>query len=145
MKTMWTALISAIVALLAMLGFAAPASAAAAAAPTDRSSDAPQPVSAAAERTAVPQGRLAEAPTAAWWRADALTRSVPPTMKQRIGAEAHGGSPSARKVPDLDALDGLGGLTKGLADEVAAQAAKKAMTQATTQSQGEGAKALVAA
>ncbi|MCX5200174.1 DUF6344 domain-containing protein [Streptomyces sp. NBC_00237] len=137
MKTMWTALISAIVALLAMLGFAAPASAAAAAAPTDRSSDAPQPVApAAVERTAVPAGRLAEAPAATWWRADTLTRSVPPTMKQRIGAEAHGGSPSARKVPALDALDGLGGLTaKSLADEAAAQAATR----------GEGAKTHVAA
>jgi hypothetical protein len=32
----------------------------------------------------------------------ARDRSLPPTIKQRISAEAHGASPSVRKVPDLD-------------------------------------------
>ncbi|MFJ2739572.1 DUF6344 domain-containing protein [Streptomyces sp. NPDC087440] len=131
MKTMWTALISAIVALLAMLGFAAPASASAAA-PTDRSSDAPQPAgAAAAERADTPAERAAvEAPSATRWRADVPTRSVPPTMKQRIGAEAHGGSPSARKVPALDALDGLGGLGGLLPGEASVKGASQGESSA---------------
>ncbi|CAM5620720.1 hypothetical protein GCM10010329_19910 [Streptomyces spiroverticillatus] len=138
MKTMWTALISAIVALLAMLGFAAPASASAAA-PSDRSSDAPQPAAPAAERADTPAGTASvEAPTATRWRADVPTRSVPPTMKQRIGAEAHGGSPSARKVPALDALDGLAGLGRILPDD--------ASVKATSQGESDAAaKAYVAA
>lgn len=38
-------------------------------------------------------------------------RSLPPTMKQRIGAEAHGTSPSARSVAvPVPGLDGLAGL-----------------------------------
>jgi hypothetical protein len=38
-------------------------------------------------------------------------RSLPPTMKQRIGAEAHGTSPSARSVAvPVHGLDGLAGL-----------------------------------
>ncbi len=126
MKTMWTALISAIVAFLAMLGIAAPASATAA--PADRSSDAPQPAPAAAERTDSPAGRAgrtAVAPTASRSQTEVPTRSVPPTMKQRISAEAHGGSPSVRTVPALDTLDGPGAPTGALPDEAAAKAATR--------------------
>jgi hypothetical protein len=110
MKTMWTALIGAIVALLAAMGFAAPASAAAASAPTDDSSsaggaaDARQASSAPlAARQLDPAARqAAEVPLATRWSAEGTMRSVPPTMKQRIRAEAHGGSPAVRQVPALD-------------------------------------------
>ncbi|MFI6285713.1 DUF6344 domain-containing protein [Streptomyces sp. NPDC051018] len=39
------------------------------------------------------------------WNAGARVRSLPPTIKQRIRAEAHGASPSVRKLPAFD-LDG---------------------------------------
>ena len=55
-------------------------------------------------------------------------RTLPPTMKQRICAEAHGSSPSARSIPaDAGPADGLapgiaahltGGLTNGLTNGV---------------------------
>jgi hypothetical protein len=111
MKTMWTALLSAIVALLAMLGLAAPASATAVPADTANGgpADAPQqsPAQAPAsptflERLLAKSGSAAEVPAAARWSADGVMRSVPPTMKQRIRAEAHGGSPSVRQIPALD-------------------------------------------
>ena len=111
MKTMWTALIGAIVALLATLGFVAPASAATVPADTTTGgpADAPQQSPAQAsgspsflERLLASSGSAAEAPAAARWSADGVMRSVPPTMKQRIRAEAHGGSPSVRQLPALD-------------------------------------------
>ncbi|MEO3972750.1 DUF6344 domain-containing protein [Streptomyces sp. CAU 1734] len=36
------------------------------------------------------------------WNPRTRDRSLPPTIKQRIGAEAHGTSPSVRKLPALD-------------------------------------------
>ncbi|MFI0940990.1 DUF6344 domain-containing protein [Streptomyces sp. NPDC021020] len=52
--------------------------------------------SAPADRAAAPSGRtFVPAP-----RPYARERSLPPTMKQRIGAEAHGASPSARSVAE---------------------------------------------
>jgi hypothetical protein len=38
-------------------------------------------------------------------------RTLPPTMKQRIGAEAHGTSPSARSLRNDDGLDEFGDLS----------------------------------
>ncbi|MDW4904680.1 DUF6344 domain-containing protein [Streptomyces sp. ADMS] len=43
----------------------------------------------------------AAAPTTAAW-AWSYARSLPPTMKQRIGAEAHGSSPSCRHRSPAD-------------------------------------------
>ncbi|MFD6434667.1 DUF6344 domain-containing protein [Streptomyces venezuelae] len=43
----------------------------------------------------------APTPTMALWSA-AYERSLPPTMKQRIRAEAHGSSPSCRHLPTVD-------------------------------------------
>ncbi|MFF0745113.1 DUF6344 domain-containing protein [Streptomyces sp. NPDC004111] len=115
MKTMWTALLSAIVALLATLGFAAPANAATVPADTTTGgpADAPQsPAQAPAtpsllERLLSPGGGAAESAVSTRWSADGVMRSVPPTMKQRIRAEAHGGSPSVRQVPALDRTNSL--------------------------------------
>ncbi|MQS37993.1 DUF6344 domain-containing protein [Streptomyces katsurahamanus] len=36
------------------------------------------------------------------WSPGSGTRSLPPTIKQRIRAEAHNASPSVRKLPALD-------------------------------------------
>ncbi|WP_406399782.1 DUF6344 domain-containing protein [Streptomyces uncialis] len=88
---LWTALISAIVAVLATLGLSSPA----VAAPVQQTGEA---------RNSAPAAREASKPAAtAPARYD---RSLPPTMKQRIRAEAHGSSPSCRSCAapyDFDA------------------------------------------
>ncbi|GHK03555.1 hypothetical protein SY2F82_53520 [Streptomyces sp. Y2F8-2] len=83
---LWTAVVTAFLALCAALGFATTNATTAAAASV------PQPQSA---RTSGPQVTLP-------WPAHghrALAQSLPPTMKQRIRAEAHGSSPSCRHRP----------------------------------------------
>ncbi|MFD3516877.1 DUF6344 domain-containing protein [Streptomyces sp. NPDC058657] len=115
MKAMWTALLSAIVALLATLGFTAPASAHTAPADTTTGGPADAPRQSPARSAAAPSvlerllagSSAAENPASVRWSADGVMRSVPPTMKQRIRAEAHGGSPSVRQVPALDRTNGL--------------------------------------
>ncbi|MGW7413523.1 DUF6344 domain-containing protein [Streptomyces sp. NPDC054863] len=109
MKTMWTALIGAIVALLATLGFAAPAAATAPAATADNSSDAQRSTAPAGARDCGEgtEEQSSQAPLSTRWSVEVPKRSVPPTMKQRIRAEAHGGSPSVRQVPALDRAQGV--------------------------------------
>ncbi|WP_445402656.1 DUF6344 domain-containing protein [Streptomyces sp. LE64] len=80
LAALWTALVAAIVAVLAALGLASPA----AATPVVRTE---------ATRHPAPTVREARVPAAAPGR---QLRSLPPTMKQRIRAEAHGSSPSCR-------------------------------------------------
>ncbi|MFJ8823860.1 DUF6344 domain-containing protein [Streptomyces sp. NPDC102467] len=84
--TVWTIVISAFIALFSALGLVAPAAAAAPVQQTEgvRSSA----VSAPAATSALP-----------FWT---FKRSLPPTMKQRIRAEAHGSSPSCRHRPPTD-------------------------------------------
>lgn len=79
----WTAFLSLLTALLAALGFrhgTTTASAVPAARPQQPAAPAPAPVP-------VPR------------KASARDRSLPPTIKQRIQAEAHGSSPSVRHLP----------------------------------------------
>ncbi|MEV6330377.1 DUF6344 domain-containing protein [Streptomyces sp. NPDC051909] len=106
-KQFWTAFVSVLVALFASLGLATPATAATAH-PALAQGDEPAPAGAAearAERAAVP---LPAQRTAAHWHL-AQGRALPPTIKQRIGAEAHGSSPAVRHLPvDGDAADGHG-------------------------------------
>ncbi|MET9957904.1 DUF6344 domain-containing protein [Streptomyces sp. NPDC006326] len=83
--SLWTAVVSALVALLASLGFGrktAPSAVVVAASP--------RPAAAAVRRPAVPVARRT-------WRAVMRGRALPPTIKQRIRAEAHGKSPSVRR------------------------------------------------
>ena len=87
---LWTVIVTAFVALFTALGLAAPAAAT------------------AAPRTESPRtgATLRTAPTTptmfhwVWSHASAL----PPTMKQRIGAEAHGKSPSCRHRPGSEEM-----------------------------------------
>ncbi|MFE7775535.1 DUF6344 domain-containing protein [Streptomyces sp. NPDC057445] len=103
-KNVWTAFISLLVALLASLGFAPAASAAQQQAVRQPEEPAAQkrPRSAAAGY-GTSQGVVR--PRAS------RDRSLPPTIKQRIGAEAHGASPAVRHLPaepDLAAaMEGL--------------------------------------
>ncbi|MEV0908579.1 DUF6344 domain-containing protein [Streptomyces hokutonensis] len=84
---LWTAFVTAFIALCTALGLITiTATAATAATPRSGATG----TSATAQPTA---------PTISPW---SFTRSLPPTMKQRIRAEAHGKSPSCRHRPPTD-------------------------------------------
>ncbi|MFG2308996.1 DUF6344 domain-containing protein [Streptomyces sp. NPDC048566] len=91
---LWTAVVTAFLALCTTLGLITTTAAAASAA---------VPQAAAAGNTEAVAATQAVAP----W-APVLNRALPPTMKQRIRAEAHGSSPSCRhRAPaEEDAADG---------------------------------------
>ncbi|MER5178644.1 DUF6344 domain-containing protein [Streptomyces sp. NPDC002896] len=86
---LWTVLLSAVLAVLAALGFATTATAAAA-------------VQQPAESCNGTADATVPAPRAVHWRPP-YVGSLPPTMKQRIHAEAHGSSPTCRRLPAADA------------------------------------------
>ncbi|QNP71598.1 hypothetical protein IAG44_20635 [Streptomyces roseirectus] len=87
LKNLWTTVITALLALCATLGLITTSAAPAAAQPTT-----PRNTTA----TTTPH---TEPPAWDWTR----LRSVPPTMKQRIRAEAHGSSPHCRHLPRTNA------------------------------------------
>ena len=84
---LWTAFVTAFIALCTALGLITITATAATAAT-------PQAGATGTTATAQPT-----APTISPW---SFTRSLPPTMKQRIRAEAHGKSPSCRHRPPTD-------------------------------------------
>jgi hypothetical protein len=145
-RTFWGALVSVLLKCIAALGFTTPERAAARsqAAVADRTQTAVgTAVTTAAGTAPAPAGPPAPPSTR---RADILIpapraceflpqrrereRTLPPTMKQRIRAEAHGSSPSARSLPagaeltDLAGLAGLANSAKGVssADSVGERA-----------------------
>lgn len=92
---LWTAIVTAFLALFAALGLATTtASAAVPQSETARNSD-----SGSDTGRSTPQSAARTASPWSWTHAGAL----PPTMKQRIHAEAHGKSPSCRHRPDASA------------------------------------------
>ncbi|WP_406138277.1 DUF6344 domain-containing protein [Streptomyces sp. NBC_01089] len=124
-KKVWAAFTTAFFALVAMLGFSGSARAAATAVPAGAAAPVPAgPTGRAVRTTGIPAVRTAPeaaepapapAPAAApvpvtvepaqvaWW-ALPKDRALPPTIKQRIRAEAHGSTPSTRHLPlDTDA------------------------------------------
>ncbi|MFD7838791.1 DUF6344 domain-containing protein [Streptomyces sp. NPDC059761] len=104
--SIWTAVVAVVVALLASLGFgakAAPAAASTASAPAPS-----RRAAVAVLRTARPMGRRS-------WRAMMRGGSLPPTIKQRIRAEAHGKAPSVRR--STTAAASLAGSGSGAARE----------------------------
>ncbi|MET3982397.1 DUF6344 domain-containing protein [Streptomyces sp. PvR034] len=83
-KSIWTSVLAALVALFAALGLGGSV-----AAPVAASVSAPAvPAGSVARTTAVPSRRS--------WRAMMRGGSLPPTIAQRIRAEAHGSTPSVR-------------------------------------------------
>ncbi|MFE1308232.1 DUF6344 domain-containing protein [Streptomyces sp. NPDC058755] len=84
---LWTAIVTAFLALCTALGLATTTATAATAAPRTES-----PKASTAQRT-VPT--IPAMPHWSWSHG----KSLPPTMKQRIGAEAHGKSPGCRHRP----------------------------------------------
>ncbi|MEU5214841.1 DUF6344 domain-containing protein [Streptomyces sp. NPDC020807] len=108
-KQFWTAFVSVLFALLASVGLASPA--AASQQPAVRQPEGPTGTTAgtavaAAASVAPPEKQRAAVPVPAQ-RTHRLPiagdRSLPPTIKQRIGAEAHGSSPSVRQRRSVDA------------------------------------------
>ncbi|KOV63441.1 DUF6344 domain-containing protein [Streptomyces sp. MMG1121] len=93
---LWTAIVTAFLALCTALGLTTAATATtAAAAPRTES-----------PRTGTAQPTVPTIPAARHW-AWSHGRALPPTMKQRIRAEAHGKSPNCRQQP-LDATEAEG-------------------------------------
>ncbi|WP_445524740.1 DUF6344 domain-containing protein [Streptomyces cyslabdanicus] len=91
---LWTAIVTAFLALCTALGLITTTAASAAAA-------APQPKTApktASKRTAPVPAQTTSSVS------KPPTRSLPPTMKQRIRAEAHGRTPGCRHRPPTDAF-----------------------------------------
>ncbi|MFD0340965.1 DUF6344 domain-containing protein [Streptomyces sp. NPDC127117] len=87
-KTIWTAFVTALFALLTALGFmSTPAEA------TEQ--NATQPTTTNQEHTGAATA-TATTPSVRWTLP--RDRSLPPTMKQRIRAEAHGSSPATRHL-----------------------------------------------
>ncbi|PZG87548.1 hypothetical protein C1I97_32630, partial [Streptomyces sp. NTH33] len=84
---LWTAIVTAFLALCTALGLITTTASAAAAAEQPETAPKSAPVPAQ--------------PTSSWSRVHA--RSLPPTMKQRIRAEAHGKTPACRHHPTADA------------------------------------------
>ncbi|MET9359933.1 DUF6344 domain-containing protein [Streptomyces sp. NPDC006632] len=115
LTTWWTALIGALVALLASLGLAGQATAAAA-------------PSASVPQHDVTYNRSEPATSVApavQWALPAAS-ALPPTMKQRIRAEAHGSSPSSRHRGDVrdtadDPTSGDDGAAEPAEDPAAAE------------------------
>ncbi|MCX4692107.1 DUF6344 domain-containing protein [Streptomyces sp. NBC_01408] len=122
--SVWTAVLAALVALFASLGFGGKTAPAPASVPAPA---VPAPAAAGARRTAVTARRT--------WRAMMRGGSLPPTIKQRIRAEAHGKTPSVRRSTtaaamgagsgsaDLDLTAAAVGAPAGAAREVLALAA----------------------
>ncbi|MGW0365026.1 DUF6344 domain-containing protein [Streptomyces sp. NPDC002990] len=99
--SIWTAVLAALVALLSSLGFGGKAAPTAASAPAPA---APASAAAGARRATVRARRT--------WRAMMRGGSLPPTIKQRIRAEAHGKTPSVRRSTTAVAM----GAGSGAAD-----------------------------
>ncbi|MFD7119990.1 DUF6344 domain-containing protein [Streptomyces sp. NPDC059922] len=90
-KKLWTVFITAFFAVLASLGLTAPAAAGNA---VQQPAEQPAPAPAAAHHVTEATPARATVP-----RSLPRGRSLPPTIKQRIHAEAHGSSPSVRHLP----------------------------------------------
>ncbi|MET7616289.1 DUF6344 domain-containing protein [Streptomyces sp. NPDC005408] len=96
-RNLWTAFITAFFALLASVGLTTASTAARRpAVRTPEALDLPKQARRHIVRPTVP------APSTGW-SPTARDRSLPPTIKQRIRAEAHGSSPASRHLPAIDA------------------------------------------
>ncbi|NED89234.1 hypothetical protein G3I76_55330 [Streptomyces sp. SID11233] len=93
-KNIWTAFITAFFALLAALGLAGSTASATEATVTEPAATNQEHTGATAATATTPSVR---------WTLP-RDRALPPTMKQRIRAEAHGSSPSTRHLP-VDTTD----------------------------------------
>lgn len=116
-RNLWTAFLTALSALLASVGLttttATATMAAAAPAPqtTGRRPVLPSQVARTQARKRKEAVRVSVTAPGRRWSPAARDRSLPPTIKQRIRAEAHGSSPATRHLPAIsaDGADGADG------------------------------------
>ncbi|MCX4824413.1 DUF6344 domain-containing protein [Streptomyces sp. NBC_01142] len=99
-KNLWSAFITAFFALLASVGLTTAAAAQQPAPAVQQTPDEPSTPRAQAVRAFVPAQSTRQSMR---WNPTARDRSLPPTIKQRIHAEAHGSSPATRHLPAVDA------------------------------------------
>ncbi|MGW7282742.1 DUF6344 domain-containing protein [Streptomyces sp. NPDC054844] len=112
--TLWTTIVTAFLALCTALGLIT----------TTASAAAPQTGTHSNTESASPEAAPAAAAPWSWSR----TGSLPPTMKQRIRAEAHGKAPTCRHRPTADATATS---TDLLCDDTAEPPARHATAQHT--------------
>ncbi|MGW8062156.1 DUF6344 domain-containing protein [Streptomyces ziwulingensis] len=103
--TLWTTIVTAFLALCTALGLIT----------TTASAAVPQTGTHSNSESASPEAAPAAAAPWSWSR----TGSLPPTMKQRIRAEAHGKAPSCRHRPLADAASATGPLCDDTAESPA--------------------------
>lgn len=119
LTSIWTSVLAALVALLSCFGLAGKAAPA----------SAPAPSAAGAAATAVRRPAVVARRT---WRAMMRGGSLPPTIKQRIRAEAHGKTPSVRRSTTADAMGAGPGTAARTTAPVVAPAAPVAVPAAAT-------------
>lgn len=119
-RNLWTAFVTAFFALLASVGLTTATATAATPQPAVATPDEPARAGVRTTGTGVPEQIRMAVPQ----RLPAArgSRSLPPTMKQRIGAEAHGASPATRRLRDREAEAAAAAETEGRAATVAAAA-----------------------
>lgn len=119
-RNLWTAFVTAFFALLASVGLTTATATAATPQPAVATPDEPARAGVRTTGTGVPEQIRRAVPQ----RLPAArgSRSLPPTMKQRIGAEAHGASPATRRLRDREAEAAAAAETEGRAATVAAAA-----------------------
>ncbi|MFH8978256.1 DUF6344 domain-containing protein [Streptomyces sp. NPDC017890] len=110
-QTLWTAIVTAFLALCTALGLVT----------TTASAAVPQTGAHSNTESASSQASPAAAAPWSWSRAG----SLPPTMKQRIRAEAHGKAPSCRNRPLADTAAATGLLCDAPADSQARHTASQ--------------------
>ncbi|MFF3084995.1 DUF6344 domain-containing protein [Streptomyces nojiriensis] len=104
LTSIWTAVLAVLMAVLSGFGITGKSAPAAASAPA--------PAAAGTEATAVRRPAVAARRT---WRAMMRGGSLPPTIKQRIHAEAHGKTPSVRRSTTAAAMGAGAGAGAGTA------------------------------
>ncbi|MFD5410905.1 DUF6344 domain-containing protein [Streptomyces nojiriensis] len=124
LTSIWTAVLAALMAVLSGFGITGKSAPAAASAPA--------PAAAGTEATAVRRPAVAARRT---WRAMMRGGSLPPTIKQRIHAEAHGKTPSVRRSTTAAAMGAGAGTasltpTSGAAPAAARTAARTSVPAA---------------
>ncbi|MFF4447306.1 DUF6344 domain-containing protein [Streptomyces sp. NPDC001502] len=126
--SIWTSVLAALVAILSGFGLAAKSASAVASVPA--------PAAAATAATAVRRPAVAARRT---WRAMMRGGSLPPTIKQRIHAEAHGKTPSVRRSTTAAAMGaGAGTAPRTLTSAAAPAAAHTAVPAAAVAAPAAG-------
>ncbi|MGW3324979.1 DUF6344 domain-containing protein [Streptomyces virginiae] len=121
LTSIWTSVLAVLMAVLSGFGLAVKSAPAAASAPASTGTEGAE--AAAVRRPAVAARRS--------WRAMMRGGSLPPTIKQRIRAEAHGKTPSVRRSTTAAAMGAATGTAAGTASRTLTSAAVPAANHAS--------------